>query len=160
MYMAISTMESLVGVFQACLMSYFVVGARATAGLLAGLYFTFAVAIMPALHGQADPAFVDAMKRINVSIVNPAFLAIFFAAPLLGVVVAALVRSPLAYVAAALGVVTLLITAVVNVPLNDALAAGGSRADFESRWVLFNGLRTLTGIGSLVCLLVLPSTVP
>lgn len=113
---------------------------------------------MPALHGLGDPAFVDVMKRINVSIVNPAFLAVFFAAPLLSVVVAALVRSPLAAVAAALGVITLLITVVVNVPLNDALAAGGSRADFESRWVLFNGLRTITGTASLVCLLVLPLT--
>lgn len=134
-------------------------GARITAALLAGLYFAFAVAIMPALHGLDDAAFVDTMKRINVSIVNPVFLLVFFAAPVLAVVAAVLVRSPVVYVAAALGVITLLITVVVNVPLNNKLARGASRADFENLWVLFNALRTLTGIGSFVFLLLSSSTV-
>ncbi len=70
-----------------------------------------------------------------------------------------LLRSPLVYTAAALGIITLVITVVVNVPLNDTLATGGSRADFENLWVLFNALRTLTGIGSFLCLLLSPSTV-
>ena len=48
---------------------------------------------------------------------------------------------------------------MVNVPLNDKLAAGGSRADFENAWVWFNALRTLTGIGSLACLLLVRSTI-
>lgn len=133
-------------------------GARVSAGLLAGLYFAFAIAVMPALHGLPDDTFVDTMKRINVSIVNPVFLLIFFAAPVLAVTTAILVRSPATYTAAGLGAVTLLITVVVNVPLNDKLAAGGSRADFESLWVLFNALRTLTGIASFTLLLLSPST--
>ncbi len=139
--------------------SYVALGARTSAGLLAGLYFAFAVAVMPALRGLGDAAFVDLMKRINVSIVNPVFLLVFFAAPVLAVVAAVLLRSPLVYTAAALGVLTLVITVVVNVPLNDTLAAGGSRADFENLWVGFNVLRTVTGIGSFVCLLLAPSTV-
>ncbi len=53
---------------------YVALGARTSAGLLAGLYFGFTVAVMPALHGLGDAAFVDTMKRINVSIVNPVFL--------------------------------------------------------------------------------------
>lgn len=134
-------------------------GARISAGLLAGLYFAFAVAIMPALHGLQDAAFVDTMKRINVSIVNPLFLLVFVAAPVLAVVAAVLIRSPLIYLAAALGVITLLLTVVVNVPLNNKLAAGASRADFETLWVLFNTLRTLTGLGSFALLLLTPSTV-
>lgn len=129
------------------------IAGRAASGLLAGLYFAFAVAVMPALRGVDDTAFVDTMKRINVSIVNPLFLVVFFAAPALALVAAFIIRSPMVFVAAALAVVTLLITVVVNVPLNNRLAAGGLRADFERVWVLFNGLRTLTGIGSFVCLL-------
>lgn len=138
-------------------MDYVVLSARVTSGLLAGLYFGFAVAVMPALHGLGDVEFVDTMRRINVAIVNPMFVVIFFTAPALAGIAAGMVRTPLSYVGAALAIVTLLITLAVNVPLNDALAAGGSRADFESRWVLFNGLRTLTGIASLGCLLFLPS---
>lgn len=138
---------------------YVLLGARITSGLLAGLYFAFAVAVMPALHGLDDAGFGDTMKRINVSIVNPVFVLVFFAAPLLAVVAGVLVRSLVGYAAAAMGVTTLLITLAVNVPLNDKLAAGASRADFEHLWVRCNVLRTLTGIGSLVCLLLARSTV-
>ncbi len=138
---------------------YVLFSARLGAALLAGLYFAFAVAIMPALHGLDDAAFVDTMKRINVSIVNPAFLVVFFAAPLLAVTAGVLVRSPVGYAAAALGVITLAVAVAVNVPLNDKLAAGASRADFEHLWVVSNGLRTFTGIGSLVCLLLSRSSV-
>lgn len=138
---------------------YVVLGARISAGLLAGLYFTFAAAIMPALHGLNDAAFVDTMNRINVSIVNPVFLLVFFAAPALAVAAAVLVHSPAVYAAAVLGVITLLLTIAVNVPLNNKLAAGASRADFENLWVLCNALRTLTGIGSFVFLLLSRSTV-
>lgn len=138
---------------------YVLLGARITSGLLAGLYVAFAVAAMPVLHGLADDAFVDTMNRINVAIVNPIFVLVFFAAPALAAVAGAIVRSPVVYAAAALGVITLLITLAINVPLNNKLAAGGSRADFEHLWVLCNDLRTLTGIGSLVCLLLSRSTV-
>lgn len=135
-------------------------GARVSAGLLAGLYLAFLVAVMPALRGLDDAAFVDTMRRINDSIVNPLFLLVFFAAPVLTVVAAVVVRSPVLYAAAALGLVTLLITIAFNVPLNETLAAGGTRGEFESRWVLFNGLRVGTGVASLVCLLVSPSVLP
>lgn len=129
-------------------------GARISAALLAGLYFAFAVAVMPGLRGLDDAAFTDTMNRINVSIVNPAFLLVFFAAPALACVTSILVRTPGGWAAATLGVLTLLITIAVNVPLNDQLASGGARAAFENRWVLFNIVRT----ASLVCLLLARST--
>ncbi len=135
-----------------------VFGARLTSGLLAGLYFAFAVAVMPALRGLEDVGFVDAMKRINVSIVNPFFVVIFFAAPLLSAVAALLVRTPLMWTAAALGIVTLLLTVMINVPLNNTLATGGTRASFENPWVLANALRTVTGAGCLTFLLLTPAT--
>lgn len=112
---------------------YVALGARISAGLIAGLYLTFAVAIMPALHGMGGAAFADTMNRINVSIINPAFLLVFFTAPLLTVVAAVLVRSPVVYAAATLGVITLVTTLVVNVPLNDKLASGGNAGRLRER---------------------------
>ncbi len=47
---------------------------------------------------------------------------------------------------------TVAVTAVGNVPLNDALAAGGSRADFETAWVRWNVVRTSTSTAALACL--------
>lgn len=137
-----------------------VFGARLSSGLLAGLYFAFAVAVMPALRGLDDVNFVDAMKRINVSIVNPFFMMVFFAAPLLTAAAALLVRSPLVWTAAALGIVTLLITVMINVPLNNRLAAGGTRSAFAQLWVLSNAVRTIAGIGCFACLLLFRTTMP
>lgn len=130
-----------------------VLAGRIAAGLLAGVFFAFAVAIMPALRSADDHTFVDTMNRINVSIENPVFGLVFLAAPALGVVAAVVDNSPILYVAAALGLVTLLISIAVNVPLNNKLAAGAAREDFENLWVLSNAVRTMTGIGSFVCLL-------
>jgi len=67
---------------------YVVLAGRVAAGLLAGVFFVFAVAIMPALRGADDHAFVDEMNRINVAIVNPVFVAVFLGAPALAVVAA------------------------------------------------------------------------
>ena len=45
-------------------------------------------------------------------------------------------------------------TAVVNVPLNDTLAASGDAATwsrFLADWVPWNHLRTIAGAGALLC---------
>lgn len=137
--------------------THVVLAATVCAGLLAGLYFTFAIAIMPALHGLDDVAFVNAMKRINVSIINPAFLSVFFTAPTLAVTAAVMVRSQIALTAAALGIITLLLTITLNVPLNNKLAAGASRGVFEGPWVLANTLRTITAVASFILILLIHS---
>ncbi len=67
------------------------------------------------------------MNRINVVIVNPAFLTLFLGAPVLAVILAAVRRDPLTIAAAVAAVVAIVITFAVNVPLNDALADGGTR---------------------------------
>lgn len=134
-------------------MTITLLGARICAGLLAGVYLAFAVGVMPALRRLDDAAFTTIMNRINVVIVNPVFLLVFLGAPALAAAVGAMLRTPTAIVAGALGLVTLLVTVVANVPLNDRLAAGGARVDFETSWVVWNVVRTATGIGSLVCLL-------
>lgn len=132
---------------------YVVLAGRIAAGLLAGVFLAFAVAIMPSLRGVDDHTFVDTMNRINNSIVNPVFVLVFLAAPALVVVAAVVDRSPIRAVAAALGVLTLLTSIAVNIPLNTKLAAGSFREDFEHAWVRWNAVRTVTGIGSFVCLL-------
>lgn len=132
--------------------------------LQAGLYFAFATGVMPGLARTDDGTFVSVMTRINVVIVNPLFLLTFVGAPLLAVVVAVLGggHRGLLVAAAVLAVATVVITAAVNVPLNDALAAHGAGADalaearraFEHPWVVANIARTSTAAGALALLVI------
>ncbi len=79
----------------------------------------------------------------------------FLGAPLLAGAALATSTSaarPWAIAGLVLAIGTVVITGALNVPLNDALAAGGSRADFETAWVRWNVARTLTSTGALACL--------
>lgn len=135
-------------------------------GLVAGVMLAFAVSVMPALAAADDRTFVAVMRGANAAILTPWFLVPFVAAPLAGLVAAAAhlpasARSGLPWAAAglALGLVTLVVTGVVNVPLNDALAAAGPtpvdpaavRAAFEQRWVVWNVVRTVTATLAVGC---------
>ena len=117
-------------------------GARALNGLLAGIYLAFVVVVMPALHGLPDDTFVRVMNRINVVIVNPAFVTLFLGAPVLAVILAAVRRDPFAIAAAVAAAMAVVVTIAVNVPLNDALADGGTRDMYETPWVLWHYFRT------------------
>lgn len=59
---------------------YVVLAGRIAAGQLAGVFFVFAMVIMPVLRGVDDHTFVVSMNRINVSLVNPVFVLIFLGA--------------------------------------------------------------------------------
>jgi uncharacterized membrane protein len=129
--------------------------ATVTAGLQAGTYYTWACGVMPGLARTDDHTFTSSMNHINVAIVNPVFMLSFLGAPALAAAaVAATTGNARAWAIAglvcALGAVA--VTAMGNVPLNDALAAGGSRADFETAWVRWNVVRTLTSTAALGCL--------
>jgi uncharacterized membrane protein len=132
-------------------------GARVLNGLLAGTYVAFLVAVMPALHGQPDDVFVPVMNRINVVIVNPAFLALFLGAPALAAATLRWHRGPVvgALVAA---VVAVLITVAANVPLNDALAATGDRQAFETPWLVWHAIRTASATAAFVLLCLVRAT--
>ena len=132
---------------------YVLLTSRALTGLLAGLFFAFAVSVMPALRAMDDRTFVAVMRTINVVIVNPIFLVVFLGAPVAAVAVLVWERNPWAVAGAVLAAVTLAITFALNVPLNNALADGGARDAFESPWVLWNVVRTLTSTAGFVCLL-------
>lgn len=136
-------------------------------GLMAGLFYAFACAVMPALRGADDRTFVDVMRRINVSILNPWFLVVFVGVLLPAVTAVALHvpsggRSVLPWVVAGLVlyVVLLVVTGGVNVPLNDRLAAAGEhdpaavRAAFEAVWVRWNLVRAVTSTAAFGCLVV------
>jgi uncharacterized membrane protein len=145
--------------------------ATVAVGLMAGLFYAFSCAVMPALRGADDRTFVDVMQRINVSILNPWFLVVFVGA-LLPVVAAAALHVPaggrgaLPWVLAglALYVAMFVITGGVNVPLNDRLAAAGDpgsladpaavRAGFEAVWVRWNLVRAVTATAAFACLVV------
>lgn len=136
-------------------------------GLQAGTYYTWASGVMPGLARTDDRTFVHAMQQANVAIVNPVFLATFVGAPLLaGLGLLAVDASARAWTIAGLllAIVTVLVTMVGNIPLNDALDAAGPvdaiadlaavREAFERPWVMWNVVRTLTSTGALGCLAV------
>ncbi|SHN42730.1 DUF1772 domain-containing protein [Cryptosporangium aurantiacum] len=145
------------------------IAATAATGLAAGLYYTFACAVMPGLRQVDDRTFVDAMQRINVAILNGWF-ALSFAGALILTVLAGILewrageRSAALWiaVAAAIYVTTLLITFVLNVPLNNQLNDAGDpariadlaavRADFEASWVRWNIVRAVLATASLATL--------
>jgi len=128
------------------------VGGRVVNGLLAGVYVAFVVAVMPSLHGLADDTFVRVMNRLNVVIVNPVFLTLFLGAPALAVLLAAVRRDWLTVAAGVAALMAVVITFAVNVPLNDALAEGGSRGAFETPWVLWHYVRTAAAATAFVLL--------
>ena len=131
-----------------------------SSGLLAGLYYAYAVSVMPALGAFDDRTFIDVMNKINVVIVNPPFLLTFLGSVGFTALAGACYLKPGARpvliwigIGLALNIASLVITSVVNVPLNDKLAtAAGStsaadlaslRAQFESSWVRWNMIRAL-----------------
>jgi uncharacterized membrane protein len=141
------------------------VAAIAAAGLIAGLFYAYAVSVMPGLARADDRTFVTAMREINVAIVNAWFLLTFLGAPLLAGAAAGLHlpsdgRPALPWLIAGfvLLLVMVVITAAVNIPMNNALRNGAAslaelRARFETGWVRWNLLRALVSTAGFGCLL-------
>lgn len=146
-----------------------VLGAAAvTTGLMAGTFYVFSCAVMPALGRSDDRTFIEVMQNINDVIENPVFFAGFFGALLLTAAAAWQQRrspGPRGWILAALAVyaVAFLITSGVNVPLNSALADAGDpariadpaavRDRFEDAWVTWNTVRALLCTAALALLL-------
>ncbi|MGH3824901.1 MAG: DUF1772 domain-containing protein [Pseudonocardiaceae bacterium] len=144
------------------------VAATLTNGLLAGVFYAFAVSVMLGLRQVDNRTFVGAMQQINVAIENGWFLASFLGAPVLAALATVLHlsaghRHALPWIAAGfvLAAAALIITVAVNVPLNNALdAAGGPdqiadlaavRASFEAAWVRWNVARAVTSTAAFGC---------
>jgi uncharacterized membrane protein len=140
--------------------------ATVATGLMAGVYFIYAVAIMPGLRRLDDTGFVAAFQATDRAIINPTFLAAFFAPTALSAISAFTERGEPGYrwivAALVLNAAIVAVTLAINVPLNDALKARGAvtgphasaaRQEFrESRWVAWNWFRAVANLGALVCL--------
>ena len=135
-------------------------------GLLAGLFYAFDVAVMPALTAADDRTLVDAMQQM---IDLPAFpLTLLAALALAAVALVQARRSGSAKVARwivaglALYTVMVVVSFAVHFPLNDDLIKAGDPAhienlaaahdDFVTPWVAWNIVRTLALTAAFGCL--------
>lgn len=145
------------------------IAATITMGLVAGLFYTFAQAIMPGLGRTDDRILVAAFQAIDKAINNPWHAVGFVGAPAFTAVALALHldaadRSPFLWIAAALVLygVMLAITVRVHLPLNKRIQIVGKssnlvdlaavRESFESRWVRWNVVRAALSTTAFGCL--------
>ena len=139
-------------------------------GLMAGLFFAFSVAVMKALARLPSAEGIAAMQSINVVIINPVFLTVFFgtAAACTLVMITSLFHwreSGAVYLI--LGSVlylvgTFLVTVVFNVPKNNALAVVEATstegaalwADYLITWTKWNHVRTVAALAAMASLII------
>jgi uncharacterized membrane protein len=136
-------------------------------GLSAGVFFAYSTSVMLALHKVEDRTFIDVMQKINTSILNGWFLTVYVGALLLTIVAVLLHlsagrRGPLPWLLATLVLygIVFVVTAALNVPMNDTLDAAGPaaaiadpaavRQAFEGPWVGWNVVRSVASAGSLL----------
>lgn len=152
-----------------------VIGGTLT-GLMAGLLYTFNVAVVPALRSLKGTQHIAAMQAINEKIKNPVFFLSFFGPTLLLPLAAYLHRGtsefPLLVAAALLHILGANgVTIIGNIPLNEKLdkidasqlsdaEADSIRTAFQgpgSPWMRWHTVRTLAAIAAtalvfIVCL--------
>jgi len=138
-------------------------------GLIAGFFLAFSATVMWALERQPTPAGIATMQAINVVVLNPIFLGVFFGTAILSLVldIVALVRwseSGSGYLLAGsllYFVGTFLVTLVFNVPLNNRLAAVEPDSaegrtvwtHYLSAWTAWNHVRTVASLAAAACLI-------
>ncbi|WP_329367782.1 anthrone oxygenase family protein [Streptomyces sp. NBC_01483] len=144
-----------------------VLGAATVAmGLIAGVFYIFACAVMPSLARSDDRVFIEIMQNLNDVIQNPVFFLSFMGALVLTAVSAWQSRkSPhrwWVFAALAAYALAFLFTVAVNIPLNNRLADAGNpatiadpaavRRRFEDTWVAWNVVRALLSTLAPACL--------
>ena len=139
-----------------------------SAGVMAGIYFTFSVFVMRSLAELGDEAGARAMQSINRVILKSAFLPLFSLSTLASAALVVLALLGLAGPGAGptlAGGATYVIgmfavTAFGNVPLNNRLDAADPAAedgkavwrDYLTRWTWLNHVRTLACTAAMVLL--------
>ncbi len=136
-------------------------------GLMSGLWYGWAVSVIPGTRRVPDATYIVTMQSINRAIINPAFIIPFLGIPAL-LAGASFVQfragdhrrgwllagATATYLVGVLGV-----TAGRNVPLNEALAAFDvvdsdeparttRRRTYETPWNRWHYLRTVANVGS------------
>lgn len=132
-------------------------------GLSAGLFYAWAVSVIPGTRRVIDLTFLETMQSINRAILNPAFFLIFFGSLILliastiqqyqtGLGFWWLLLATLSYLLGTFGV-----TLLGNVPLNDSLEVlqlgeldlqqlADIRQHYESRWNRLHMIRTVFAV--------------
>ncbi|MEU5880028.1 anthrone oxygenase family protein [Spirillospora sp. NPDC047279] len=145
------------------------IAATLTTGMIAGLMADWAYTVLPGMSRSSDRTFVEGIQQLNRAIQNGWFFLTFLGAILFCGLAAYLAwrghgRDALPWIVAgtALYLVTLVITFAANVPLNDQIDKAGDparikdlaavRADFESTWMTWHIVRTLTNVAAFACL--------
>ena len=142
-------------------------------GIIAGLFFSWSVSVMPGLKKLGDREFISSMQSMNRAILNPLFFTFFFGALILLFISCfslyqkslrldyyLLLGSTLLYLIGVMG-----ITIVGSIPLNNLIesfdltnasdeAMDEIRSSFEEKWTLLNNLRTGSSIAAF-CLLII-----
>lgn len=143
--------------------------AAISVGIMAGVYFTFSAFVMQSLDALERPAGMVAMQSINRIILKSLFLPLFFASSLaclllavFGVMIWGAAGAWQMVTGGTLYLVGMLaVTAVANVPLNNALEAtdaNGPEAEamwrrYMQGWLPWNHVRTVSCTVSLVLLI-------
>jgi uncharacterized membrane protein len=145
-------------------------GATLTTGLIAGVFYAYAVSVNLGLAAQPDASYVATMNAINERIENPLFFLSFFGAVLF--LLAALAAHSSRPRSGRFWLVALacafyigggfLVTVFVNVPLNEELARvasdasagelGRARAAYEDPWNFWNDVRAVSSVLAFVAL--------
>lgn len=138
--------------------------AGTAAALMAGLFYTFSIAVNRGLERVGDREFVMVMRAINSEILNPMFFLGFFGTPLLLLLATYmhseegstsfifLLAATVLYFTGVFGV-----TVAKNVPMNNKLAKltpetaseeeiSGARIAFEKPWVRWNHVRAVSSV--------------
>lgn len=133
-------------------------------GLVAGIFFAFSTFVMSALARLQPKEGIAAMQFINITVINPWFMTVFFGTTAACIFLAAaslfrwyqsdaiyLLIGSLLYLIGTIGV-----TVVFNVPLNDALAIvePGSTdgvnlwSSYLDNWTIWNHVRTAAALAA------------
>ena len=144
---------------------YTTFAAAVGSGLVAGIFYAFSSFVMGALGRVPAAHGIEAMQAINIVVINRSFLLVFFGTAILclGLLAAAYMRwnsggwlllsASLLYLVGTIGV-----TMVLNVPLNDALAAVRPEtpeattlwAHYRERWTMWNTVRTVAPTAAMI----------
>lgn len=146
--------------------SFAAVAGAVGSGVVAGILFTFSSFVMRSLDAIEPGARVLAMQQINQKIVNPLFVLFFAGTGVLSVylLIAGVDDSTGGDRAARLGAVLYLlgviaVTTTQNIPLNNRLDSVDPEGEdahemwrwYSRRWLRWNHLRTVAGVGASVC---------
>ncbi len=141
-------------------------------GLTAGLCFTWGNAVTPGIGQLDNLGYLQAFQKMNRSIENPLFFAVFFGSFALGIAAAFINKtvSPEHYrlILVAMGIYfvgVILITVLGNVPLNQMLdktdlaksgetELGMLRNQFENPWNRYHLIRVIAAMVSFALLVI------